>query len=360
MVRRSASEGERASGEWVAGRLRESGAEDVELQSFRYQHTFAHAHACHCLAGVAAAAIGGRAGRALASAALVSLELELSGRRQWVRRLLPAGEGTNVVARLPALGKRRLTLVLIAHHDAAHTGLIWHPRVVGPSMRRAARTGRVPSFSAPLELALAAVALGLRRLGGGLLALGTALYLDVARGETVPGASDNATGVAALLALVQRFAEAPLDDVEVVAVVPGCEESGMGGMAAWLRSADLEPSRTLVLGLDTLGAGEPVVLRAEGPLLASRYREQDIALAERAAVRAALPPPRRFRIGGWSDPALALFAGLPVVSILSVRGGAFPNYHLPTDTPDRVDWRSVERCIGLAAAVADTWADSAC
>jgi hypothetical protein len=72
---------------------------------------------------------------------------------------------------------------------------------------------------------------------------------------------------------------------------------------------------------------------------------------------AALPPPRRFRIGGWSDPALALFAGLPAVSILSVRGGAFPNYHLLTDTPDRVDWDSVERCTRLAAAIADTWAD---
>jgi hypothetical protein len=360
MERRSASPGERASAEWVAGRLRDAGAHDVGLQSFRYQHTFGHAHACHCAAGLAAAAIGGPAGRALASAALVSLELELSGRRQWIRRLLPAGEGTNVVARVPARGEPRRTLVLVAHHDAANTGLMWNPRLVGPSMRRAARTGRVPSFAAPLELALAGVALGFRRLGGALLALGIALFLDVARGATVPGASDNATGVAALLALVEGFARDPLDGVEVVALVPGCEESGMGGMAAWLRSVEgkLDPSRTLVLGVDTLGAGEPVVLGAEGPLLAARYREEDVALAERAAVRAALPPPRRFRIGGWTDPVLALFAGLPAISILSVRGGAFPNYHLPTDTPDRVDWRSVEDCTRLAAAVAETWVDS--
>ena len=140
MVRGSASPGERASAEWIAGRLREAGAGDVELQTFRYQGTYAWAHAAHVAAGLAS--------RALAAAALVSLELEASGRAQWIRRLLPASEGTNVLARIPAAGERRATLVVLAHHDAARTGLSWDPRLVALG----ARPGRMPARLGPVGL----------------------------------------------------------------------------------------------------------------------------------------------------------------------------------------------------------------
>ncbi|MBA3264074.1 MAG: hypothetical protein H0T69_16715, partial [Thermoleophilaceae bacterium] len=43
--RGSATPGERRSGEWVAERLRQQGAQDVRLESFSYQRTFAHAQA---------------------------------------------------------------------------------------------------------------------------------------------------------------------------------------------------------------------------------------------------------------------------------------------------------------------------
>jgi hypothetical protein len=49
---------------------------------------------------------------------------------------------------------------------------------------------------------------------------------------------------------------------------------------------------------------------------------------------------------------LARLAGLRAVSILSVRDGGFPNYHLPTDTPDRVDLGCVEACVAAAERIA--------
>ena len=136
----------------------------------------------------------------------------------------------------------------------------------------------------------------------------------------------------------------------------------MGGMAAWLRSEAaraLDPVRTLVLGLDTLGAGEPVLLTAEGPPRRQRYRAADLSWADRGAERAGLPRPRRFTIGGWTDPVLALDRGLPAISLLSVRGGGFTNYHLPSDTPSRVDWASVDACLALAHGTAEAWAEAA-
>lgn len=341
--RGAGSAGERRSAEWVAARLAEAGAADVRLRPFRYQRTYAWAHAAHFALGL----LGG----AVSAAAALSYELEFSGRSQWIRRLLPKAEATNVLARVPAVGERRRTLVLIAHHDAARTGLMWDPRLV--------RLSRGGSFATLPAAAFAlAVPRRTRRLGRALLAGLIALQLDLARGAVVPGASDNATGVAAVLALVERWAREPLPGCEVIAVFPGCEEAGMGGTAAWLRQegAALDPATTLVLGLDTLGAGEPVVAASEGPLVPVRYRERDLAWADAGAAAAGLPAPTRARIGGWTDPALTLFAGLPTISLLSMRDGLFTNYHLPTDTPDRVDWDSVGRCLEIGAATGAAWA----
>jgi hypothetical protein len=106
-----------------------------------------------------------------------------------------------------------------------------------------------------------------------------------------------------------------------------------------------------MLGLDTVGSGEPVVLEAEGGLWPVRYRDEDVALAERAAAAADVPL-RRWRLGGWTDPVLARLAGLPAISLLSVRDGGFPNYHLPTDKPERVDYDCVEACVRAALAIA--------
>jgi hypothetical protein len=304
----------------------------------------------HFLAG-----LSGR--RTIALAALASFDADQSGRCQWLARLLPAGEGSSALARVACRGPRRRTLVLIAHHDAAQTGLMWrHPWLAGGPISR----DTVAPFAAGPEIGFALVPLGFRRLGRALLALALYGALDVARSETVPGASDNASGVAAVIALVERFARDPLTGTEILVVVPGGEEAGMGGMAAWMRSPEaraLDSSTTLVLGLDTLGAGEPVVLRAEGPPLRQRYRDEDLAWADRGAALAGLPPPRRFTIGGWTDPVLALQAGLPTISLLSVRGSGFTNYHVPADTPDRVSWESVESCFRLAAGVAQAWAE---
>jgi hypothetical protein len=342
--RGSATPGERTSAEWVARRLGEEGATDVRLEPFSYQRTFAHAQALHFGAGLIAA-LSRR--RLAAAAALASFELEYSGRRQWLRRALPSSAGTNVVGRLPSIGPVERTLVLVAHHDAAQTGLMWDPRLSELGNRAAARTGKRASLALLPELALAAAALGLRRLPAAVLGLAIALSLDQARRPVVPGANDNASGVAAVLALVGSLANRRPPGLAVIAVFPGCEESGMGGMAAWMAAEGraLDPERTLVLGLDTVGSGEPIVLEAEGGIWPVRYDEDDIARAERAGLR-------RWRLGAWTDPVLARLAGLPAISILSVRDGGFPNYHLPSDTPDQVDIACVEACVSAAESIA--------
>ena len=61
---------------------------------------------------------------------------------------------------------------------------------------------------------------------------------------------------------------------------------------------------------------------------------------------------RRWRLGGWTDPVMARLGGLPTVSLLSVREGGFPNYHLPSDTPEQVDYGCLEACVDASLAIA--------
>jgi len=360
--RDSAGPGERASAEWVAARMREVGADDARTEAFRYAPTYVHAYGLHALAIAAAARLGGWAGRLLALGAVASYELEISGRNQWTRRFLPKAEGRNALGTIPARGERRATLVLVAHHDTARTGLMWHPAVTrAGASRRRARRAMDPS-GLPVGLAALAVATGTkagRIIGGALGAATVALMADVARSETVPGASDNASGVAAMLALGARLAADRPDGLEVLLLAPGCEESGMGGMADFLarHRAELDPATTFVLGLDTLGAGEPIVARAEGALLPHAYRDEDNDLVDTGARAIGAPPPERWRIAAYTDPILAVFAGLPTVSMLSIGpDGRYTNYHRSTDVPEHVDFACVARCLDLAEATARAFA----
>ena len=335
MVRGSADAGERAAAEWVRERLRTIGVDDVALEPYRWPRTHVWAQVPHLLAS-----LGGPLVRA---AALISYELDQSGRVQWVQRFLPKGDGVNVVARVPAKGAAVRTFVLVAHLDAQRTGVIWDRRLIeGGAKRRLRARAMTP---AALGGALA-IALPFRWLKA-LMAL---LLLDTATRPTVPGANDNASGVAALLHLAARFIAEPLDRTDVLLVFPGAEEAGMGGMRAFLERHPLDPATTFVVGLDTVGSGTPILAAAEGAVLRHGYGEEELARVERVA-RA--EPTERWRIAAYTDPILARFAGLPAVSLLSVGDhGMYTRYHRMDDLPEHVDVACVERCAAIAEGTA--------
>jgi hypothetical protein len=345
--RRAATAGDRESAEWVAARLRELGVSDVRIEPFRCHSTWAIPYGAHNVLGLLAALLPTPVRVALALATAASYEADYVGRDQTLRSLLPgAGTGHNVVGRIGS-GSRRL--VLVAHHDAAHTGWVWHPLFLEAGRNHARKTGTTPSFIGLPLLGLLLVALGARRLGGTLLGVGLGLGAQSAWSETVPGASDNATGVAGLLELARRYVQEPLEDTEVIVLAPSGEEVGLAGMYQWLHiSKGSDPLETLVVGLDTLGAGEPVVARGES--FTGRYRAEDLALVDEDVPRVVL--------GAGTDPMAARYAGLPAISILSWTDGGFTNYHRPTDTPERVSWESVERCVDLADRTIRRWSEA--
>jgi acetylornithine deacetylase/succinyl-diaminopimelate desuccinylase-like protein len=364
MQRASAAE-EKPQVAWLERRLRDAGAHELHSESFRFQRRWIWRHAAHAGAAAGAAALGGALGASAAAATLASYELELSGKSRWTARFLPAAEGTNVVARIPAAGPAERTIVFVAHHDAQRTGWLWRSPLMTASLAGARERGGPRPLGLGTELVIVLVAFAclvgsraLRAFAAAVLALLTLVGLDVARGRPVPGASDNATGVAALLALVTTFARDPLERTDLIAVFTDCEEVGLGGMAAWMRAHrhELDKARTLVVGLDSLGAGRPGVVTRESPLLGA-YPRESLGWADRGAMRAAVAPPARTTMTASTDAIVAHHAGLRALSLVSIdqSGTLGPHYHQPTDTPENVDWESVADCTRLAAGTARVW-----
>jgi hypothetical protein len=360
--RRATTEGERRSADWVAEELRAAGAREIRFSRYKAHSTWAVALVAHSVLVLGSFLVGGWISRAIAAIAAVSLEADATGRSFWLRKLLPGKRvGTNVEARIPAAGGLRRTVVVVAHHDAAHNGFIWHPRTVDAGRRLAARTGTTPSYMGLPLMAMVAIAAGpalLQRIGLAVLGISIMLSVQAAFSRTVPGANDNATGVAGLLELGRRLARNPIDGLEVILLSPGGEEAGGVGIAGWLKQerANLDPATTLFVGLDSIGSGEPVVSARE--CTTGRYRKEDIQLVEHAADRAGLARPRRVGLGAISDPLVVRYRGFHSISLLSWRDGMIANLHRTSDVPDNVDWASAERVTDLAYAAIKQWARS--
>jgi hypothetical protein len=253
------------------------------------------------------------------------------------------------------------TVVLIAHHDAAHSGLVFHPALgrIPPRLmpRRHAASGR----SAPLLYAVwlgpvmvcAGALLGLRRVigAGAALAAGVvAAMTDIGLRPTVPGANDNLTSVGVLIALAAAVQARPPAGVRVLLVSTGSEESFSEGMQAFGRRhfAELDPARTEMVCLECLGGPIMVVLEGEGMLWMRDYpHEMREALAE-AAASAGVPITRGIRTTAATDAIIALRAGYPVVTLGSMDETKLPlNYHWPSDVPEALHWGTIEGAIAV-------------
>ena len=368
-VRRpSASEGERRAAELIAGRLRRLGCRariEEERAHGGYWWPLGLANALAAAGAAWALARPTRDRRIVAAAAgalaAAAIHDDVSGGRLWFRRALLRRHPTwNVIAEAGDPEAER-TLVLVAHHDAAHSGLVFHPALGRLAPRLAPRLHERSSHTFPImylvwagSIVVLAGALSASRrlLAGGLgLAAGTvAAMADIGLRDVVPGANDNLSAVAVLLAVAESLRERPVRGLRVLLLSTGSEESFMEGMQAFGRRhfARLDPERTEVLCLECLGGPELIVLEGEGMLRMRDYplwlREELAQAARRVGVRVG----RGLRTVAATDGLIALRAGYPTATLASVTDTKLPlNYHWPSDRPEALHWQTVEEAISV-------------
>ncbi len=365
--RPSASDGERRAADSIAARLRALGCR-VEIEQEQahggYWWPIGLVNAAVAAAGAVALRRQGwvRAlAAALAGAGAVALWDDLGHGHRWFRRaLLPRRPTWNVVAEVGDPEADR-TVVLIGHHDAAHSGLIFHPVLPRIPLKLFPRQHAAAGRSFPLLYAVwlgpvmvcTGSLLGMRRLlaAGAALATGATIAMtDIGLRATVPGANDNLSAVGALVAVAAALRERPLSGVRVLLVSTGSEESFSEGMQGFghRHFPELDPERTEMICLECLGGPTLIVVEGEGMLRMRDYPPEMRDALEQAAVRVGIPIVRGLRTTAATDAIIPLRAGYRVATLASVDETKLPmNYHWPTDTVDALHWTTIEQAIAV-------------
>jgi len=362
--RPSASEGERRAAEWLVGRFAELGAEariEAEPAHGTYWWPLGVGAALGTL-GAIATLRGRRAlGASLGTLGAAGIADDFPPRQRRLRRPLPRRTTYNVVCELgdPAAGR---TVVVCAHHDAAHSGLVFHPQIpqIADRLGLIEKSDTSPPLMAPVVggplLAALGALTGRRLLAklGLLLGLGSAAAMaDIGLRRVVPGANDNGTSVVALLALARRFQEQPPEGIRVILLSTGSEESFSEGMKAFgeRHFPELPRERTFFLCLESIGSPHLLVLRGEGFLKMHAYPPRALALMDGLAEEMGTWLYPNLRLHNGTDGLEPLAAGYETAVLAGCTDLKQPaNYHWPNDTAANLSFDTVERAIDLAEA----------
>jgi hypothetical protein len=181
-------------------------------------------------------------------------------------------------------------------------------------------------------------------------------------GVVYPGADDNASGTAVLLALARHGAGRPLRH-SVIFIAFGAEETGLEGSAAYVNAPPWPLADTLaVINFDMVGRN--FFELGSGKEATAAAVADDLALfadAERAAVAAGLElvraPPRALVIFGSDFRTDEWMFRRHGVRAIHFSTGLHEDYHQPTDTVDRLVPAQMARVAATAAGLIETLAN---
>ncbi len=366
--RGSCTPGERHAGEYVAEELRQLEVQDVQSESFQSIPSTYWPFGLGFAAALTGSLISliytgpgalflGAIYNALGFWAMLA-ETEFAS--SWTHWLLSKADSQNITARILPSGTVNARVVLCAHIDSHRTPVIY-----------SSRTWNI-LFSVLIALALLSMLVGALGYGLGALlswswvrwlglltvavqgsALAICLHADLT--PFSPGANDNASGVAVILALAQELSKKPLSHTEVHLVITGCEEVGAYGMAAFLEqhTKQLGPEAVYII-LDQVGAGRIKFLTADGLLLKHKTHREALRLAREVATR-------RPELGAYeglgvayTDALRATKRGLIALTLCTVpvhsaKSGS--NWHQMSDTLENIVPEDLDKVYGFTREI---------
>jgi hypothetical protein len=368
------SAGERHAAQLICRRLQDVGCR-AAVEEVPACSSYAWPIGLLAAVGAASALTAARGHRVLGavSGALAALGIadDISGRWMVCRKsLMRPRTAYNVVAEVGDPHARRVLCVL-AHHDAAPSGVVFRPVVEEwLAKHRPDVIDRMQSNPPVWWLVIGGPALAsmgsildsrLLRRAGLVLSLGSlAAMLDIGHRPAVPGANDNLSGVAAMVALAHALRDWPVSGLRVVLLSAGAEEALQEGIRAfaWRHFPSLGVNSTWFVNLDTVGSGRLVLLEGEGPVRMHDYDRGFKDLVADCAASLGIPLLRGLRSRNSTDGVVPSKHGYPTATVVSVdERKLIPNYHLYSDVPENVDYECVAMAARLVESVARTLAE---
>ncbi len=304
------------------------------------------------------------AGGLLAAAAGLAAVDDLPPGKRTLRSALPRREATTVVGELGPPDADH-TVVLVAHHDAAHAGLLYHPAipelVFGRFPWLIERVDTSPPLMAPTvgDSAAGRWRRAHRQPGPAQGSGRRSRRLRRRRsptsafGKRCPARTTTPRAWRRSWRWRGPSQERPAKNVRVM-LVSTSEEALCEGMQAFAeRHFDALPrERTFFLCLDTLGSPHLLVLRGEGMIRMREYPARSLALLDGIAEELGISLFPNLRLRNATDGVLPLAAGYECASLCSCTRLKQPaNYHWPTDVPENVDYGTLADAVRLTEAV---------
>jgi hypothetical protein len=352
------TDAERRAANRLAERLRASKRKAV------IEPTYVHPEGWLVIAAHIALAIGGSllalvsapAGFVLVLVAATSLYLDLNTRAYLIRRLFFRRASQNVVSPGPK-PDAPARLILSAHYDAAKTGYVFGPRSVRLLQRLPDRIallfgplrvlfwlGVVPLLAvsgarlAGLDSGALAV---LQLLSIALLLVAFLLLIDISLSQVVPGACDNASGVAAAFSVAEELDRDPPANLDVWVVLTGAEECLAEGMRSFARAHrdEMDLASTFLVNIDSVSFGRPGYQVSEGAIVSSPMDQRLVELCDAIASAGGEAGATPFRHSLVTDAIAAHVAGYRAITIEGFENGVIvpPYYHTHADTPENLD-----------------------
>ncbi|MEW6026075.1 MAG: M20/M25/M40 family metallo-hydrolase [Planctomycetota bacterium] len=161
-----------------------------------------------------------------------------------------------------------------------------------------------------------------------------------------PGANDNASGVAGLLAIAETMAKSGVKPKRnIVFVAFGAEEFGLYGSRYYAKH-NTSPSKTIaMLNMDMLGRGNPTELYVMGVLRNPEL--YDVVKKANAQTKLTLKDNIEFTFKFGSDYYSFYEEKIPSLNFTSSR---FMEQHTVNDTADKLDIEKIENAINLVSA----------
>jgi hypothetical protein len=176
--------------------------------------------------------------------------------------------------------------------------------------------------------------------------------LDPGHAEAIhPGADDNASGTAAILALAEAFTRSGGARRSLVFAAFSAEELGLLGSTHYARQPPVPLERTVtMLNFDMVGRMREGRLYVMGVDSGAGLR----ALVEQAAAGLDIQLVLRGDAVGPSDHTAFYTRERPVLMFFT---GTHGDYHRPTDTPDKVDTDGLRKVVAVAYRTARALGD---
>ncbi len=279
-----------------------------------------------------------------------------------LRKILPKHESQNTIA-VQKVEEPQKRIAVTAHYDSAHC-------MVSHRLHIFLRFAFLPAISI-ISIVLALNVLKLVPAWSVVWALLALFFLPICAGIFIsassrrvsPGADDNASGVAVMLEVARVLAESPVPSVELRFIAFGAEEQGLVGTRELVKERLLPPD-TLVLNLDTIGAGpQAYIIEGNGILRKTKTSSRLNQVLSDSIRRAGLKPKFFWAALAGHDhiplvrakiqattfsfdtpgadklgQQIAKLFGLP-----NARTRGYRHIHTSNDTPDRLELTNIER-----------------